>query len=301
MDFAPIGAEWWYANNYQWPFPNDIYSLNSVGDTTIQGKDCRIIEYTFHDHDGSKKIPEANLIVSSDADKVYYLLRDTFRVLFDFSAQVGDTLTIVRGPEAGFYGRSQEREDFAKGFAVEIDSTFLMDIGGVLLRAYTVRSLDWPLDCGYPVCLDWFYEDTIVEKIGPIGADGFFGSNTVVNLGGETKEVFHCYSDSVLSLQLIDDCARLFPILSIGKPVWTNAITLSPNPTSDRLQIDLEISFFYEKPSFDLYNASGQKIKTWTATESHLSLEVHTWPAGLYWLHYRTQNGDSGIRKFVVH
>ncbi len=40
-EFAPIGAKWWYG--YQDFFTVGYFTIESIGDTLIEGKTCRIL------------------------------------------------------------------------------------------------------------------------------------------------------------------------------------------------------------------------------------------------------------------
>ncbi len=47
QDFAPIGSKWYYTNIESFFSPNQGFvTIENVGDTIIQGLDCKILEQT---------------------------------------------------------------------------------------------------------------------------------------------------------------------------------------------------------------------------------------------------------------
>ncbi len=130
--FAPIGAKWWYT---PWcSTPNcAFYTLESVGDTLVNGQFARILEYRYNE----EWVPEATQIMYADEDCVYHYYDDSFEVLYDFSAKAGDTLKIRTGIFTKFFTYSEE-EGY---FFVIVDSTGSQQIDNTSLKVLYVSTI----------------------------------------------------------------------------------------------------------------------------------------------------------------
>jgi hypothetical protein len=89
VEFAPAGAEWYYnccANG------NILYShLNSIvfeKDTIVEGISCRLLKQ-YHDN---STIADEEFILKQESGKIYYYYLERFHLLFDFDAEINDTV-----------------------------------------------------------------------------------------------------------------------------------------------------------------------------------------------------------------
>ncbi|RMG85120.1 MAG: hypothetical protein D6714_06590 [Bacteroidetes bacterium] len=104
QNWAPVGAKWTYTYTKFWS-PEISYNIvESVGDTTINGKSCRILrsEKEACDmpwEDGN----QVDFYMYDENDTVYYYNPDLndFTILYDFNAQVGDEW-ITEMPQSQF-------------------------------------------------------------------------------------------------------------------------------------------------------------------------------------------------------
>jgi len=120
----PIGTKWVYNQWEFFPYPGDSYrQLEVVGDTVISGTQCSVISESLFRIDNDviyyESINIREHILSYLNQKIfYYRLEDsTFYLLYDFTAQIGDTLTIYT-PDAIW----DDYDLFIDVFVVEIDS-----------------------------------------------------------------------------------------------------------------------------------------------------------------------------------
>ena len=86
--WAPIGAKWEYITGFL--SGNSTCSISVEKDTIIQKRNCKKIRNTC----SLPSYAENYFIYQKNQDTIEYLLNDTFRVLFDFSRKVGDTVKI---------------------------------------------------------------------------------------------------------------------------------------------------------------------------------------------------------------
>ncbi|NJK97950.1 MAG: hypothetical protein HC905_26305 [Bacteroidales bacterium] len=129
QDFAPIGAKWYYTE--QFAFSGDISYLwiESVGDTIIKGKDCKILENNgglmcaFHN--------TKDFVYFEDSIAYFYVPEiDTFQILYDLKAQKDSSWTIVFG---------MDLESKLDTIQVVVDSVSFMTINSKKLKSYMCR------------------------------------------------------------------------------------------------------------------------------------------------------------------
>jgi hypothetical protein len=87
-EFAPIGAEWYYTNT----FTDPLYSCEkytSERDTLIDNYTCRVVVYTNNQYKSTAAI------FRQEGGKIYYYFKDTFHLIYDYEATVGDTVTFA--------------------------------------------------------------------------------------------------------------------------------------------------------------------------------------------------------------
>ena len=88
IEFAPIGAEWYYTNTFGY-FPDHFNHIISEKDTMVAGSNCRVLRRYY---DGLS-IASETYIIKQEQGKVYYYYQDQFHLLYDFDAKVNDTIT----------------------------------------------------------------------------------------------------------------------------------------------------------------------------------------------------------------
>lgn len=99
--------------------------------------------------------------------------------------------------------------------------------------------------------------------------------------------------------------ARYHSGLGVGateKPASTNALMVSPNPTSDFLNFQLREQVPSSKAEFRIITADGKVLEVMKTThpEAAFTLPVMDWPAGMYFLQFLEDGVVKGSEKFVV-
>ena len=255
-DFAPIGAKWTYEApwcplwDHCW-----YYTLEATKDTTIANQNARLLKYTKYTVDGIEPIPEADLIMYGDEDKVYYYLDDHFELLYDFSAQVGDTVSVKLGHplNLNFYSAGgTPQTDSCAIVPYQIDSTSTMTINNELLRVQYVSYVT------NDVC--WSFRNPIVEKMGTLGCCGIFGNECNLVLAGVHGEL-RCYEDENFAFNQSDvDCDYIFIPSNANKEiVELNASYFYPNPTMANIHISCPI-LNKEEVEVNIFDVSGTLI-----------------------------------------
>ncbi|MDR1502789.1 MAG: T9SS type A sorting domain-containing protein [Prevotella sp.] len=88
-EFAPTGAEWYYT--YVWGDccpANHFNHIISEKDTLVEGSNCHILRQYYDESTTASK----EYIIKQEGGKIYYYYLDRFNLLFDFDAEVNDTI-----------------------------------------------------------------------------------------------------------------------------------------------------------------------------------------------------------------
>ena len=193
-EFAPLGATWKYTfHRFVQDFPYDCeynvcdqnkQRLEVIDTTTIQGKKVSILQQ-FEGDSSSSNMPEIYLHSRNDSVFIYAL--DAFHLLYDFTAEDGDTINInvptyYDGPGAlattPFFNM-----DTIVNLDVVVENTGLVLVNGMARRRATYESVDHNL---------FFTLPNVIDGIG--SGTAFFGYT-----GGFVAEgcygFFICYED----------------------------------------------------------------------------------------------------------
>ena len=298
--FAPIGAKWSYSPHcLSSPSPHcEYFTFESVADTVVDGITARKIVYSKHTTDGSAFVPEANLIMYGDGDRIYYYFENEFQMLYDFSAQVGDTFNIQLGAFANFYDvGSGNIIDSTTNIQVLVDSVGTTNINNEILRVLYLKSINFSE-------ASWFfnYSNTpVIERIGST-TTGFFGESTTQILAGFPGS-FRCYEDPDIFYKNPDfnfSCDYIYGTDAVEN-LKTNDFEISPNPTSNRFFIKNK-NESPEKTNIQLIDFQGvtvfQKEKTINKNESFEVRTAHL-ASGIYFLKIN-HNNTFTIKKIIV-
>ena len=263
-EWAPVGAKWYYSTPYLIPpyDNNDCTLFESIGDTIISGKNCRIIEV---------KNCRGQQIISREFfyqknDSLYYFNNNDFFLLYDFSAAIGDT--VVVHDEKFFPTLGYLFNDSIESFKYKILNTDTINIGGTWSRRQQINQLqsgDWMLGIGQEE------ESWIIEKLGSyfyfFGRFGYFTFE-------ESFGLLRCYSDSLLEYQNpewneVCDYISNAPDINVGK-----LIRFYPNPANDKVFIEL----MERKGVLTIYNLNGQLVYS-----KNLDLGINAISIGFIW------------------
>lgn len=209
-------------------------SLTKVGDTTIQGRTCEIMDYPFA-YNIKYLWYEGNQIYR------YSLEKDSFFLLYDFDLVPGDTLAI----NLGYYQAEYGLDTLSVRFLItDIDYE---EWNGVLLKIQYVQLIEEPYTGLFT------FGEKLIERI---GSDAYFvpfsqGDEIWANLEqasfdtGPPFETGNCIDSSTEGLW----------------PEIPN-LTVTPNPFSSELQIRVESNENRQGEVYNLtiYNIHGERI-----------------------------------------
>lgn len=227
--------------------PPYIYELFIEGDTIINNKAYSKIYSGDYNHTTSyyqKAIREEG--------KIVYLWDDSTEViLYDFNAQLGDTIV--------WFGAN----DIDKPYIHTVDSVM---IDGAYRKRYEVAS-----------------QSSSVSIIEGIGSDtGLFPK--YYSFGDYRMLIcFTLNNQTIYTAPNHPNC-----ITSTNQIKQEDNISIYPNPTSDNLNIEFENT---EQRELMIFNQLGQQVLNEISNETTVILNLEQLPKGFYVLTIRTQKG----------
>lgn len=225
QDFAPIGAKWYYTE--QFAFSGDISYLliESVGDTIIKGKNCKILENNgglmcaFHN--------TKDFVYFEDSIAYFYVPEiDTFQILYNLKAQKDSSWTIVFG---------MDFESKLDTIQVVVDSVSYVTINSKELKKLHVsyKSLNFGWE-------DLGYGGEIIERIGDKNYLFNFYILSGIACDGNYSGGLRCYQDPELgfySTGIAESCDYTYKWTGIESNSIDTDIKVYPNPASDWIEI----------------------------------------------------------------
>ncbi|MCL3778771.1 T9SS type A sorting domain-containing protein [Prolixibacteraceae bacterium JC049] len=188
----PVGAQWYYSKpgiDYTSDKINglDCIIYQSIGDTIIQNKVCRIVEIKY----SKNQTKIGNIFLHQKEQVVSYFNGDSFSVLYDFSAKAGDTISVHNHafhPIAAYFSANNSIDQFSYKIE-EVDS---VKLNGNWLKRQKVIPIKNST---------WAFSNTssyIVESIGSLNY--FFGQST--NIHPELSNgLLRYYKDSLIEFK----------------------------------------------------------------------------------------------------
>ena len=268
----PPGAEWYYE------IQNDNGSITyqylyQAGDTIVQDEPTHILVKinTLYDKDLHQDVTH-EYVYERDG-KVYWWNKtlEEFTVLYDFSAEEGDTWVTKVGTET---------------LIMYVNSVETVEYEGKTYRMLHVSDAD-----------DYFSGD-IVCGIGHLTS--FFPERLMNNGDGLRVEGLRCYwvEDELVFKPGDEDCDAIYSevhgVEEDGPSTGSGTFTVYPNPTNGILTIH-HSSFIIQNSEFRITNLMGQTLMTGQITAETQQINVSSLPQGMYFISV----GDV-TRKFVV-
>jgi hypothetical protein len=276
INFAPIGAEWYYET--QTMFTKGYIKMMAEKDTVIDGHACLKLAREEYWHNlefgGLYGGPCPPLFLSQENDSVMVYQDGVFKLLFDFGAEINDTLTI-----AGREGRCPE--DF--GILLVVDKG-IDTINGIQLRYITVKDLpDSYWGYGGSIYGTLSGAVKIVERIGPRGY--MLPEQRCVFDDGEGGPL-RCYIDDDLGElhfstlhpeRYCDYISETYQ--SVDETALNHKLSVFPNPCTEKLCLNFGGMSNCEIMVFDY---AGKMVLRCSVNDKETELDLGELPAGLY-------------------
>lgn len=273
QSWAPSGAVWHYEQtDFNGPRYANLITIESIGDTMIAGETIQKLEKSIlhiNYFTGDSSVWVSTFYTKLLNDQVLYTpdLNESFELLYDFSADSGDVVTV--------YLHQAESDPY---LAVRIDSVTTITIQGETRKVQHISS--------DPTAL-WSMSGEIIEGIGCTGY--MFPQDVIVDPpeGGPLR----CYEDNTLGLYRHTTDVACGYVTSLGDDIETASINLYPNPTSGTLHITVPEGV-EDVALFDRFGKCVYKSKPVT------SLDLSTYHDGLYVL-VMTKENERYSRKVI--
>lgn len=297
-EWAPVGATWYYGFS-SW-MTTGYYKISYIGDTMINTVSCKIMEKKIFQYSPLSEFDTITLnheYTYADTNKVYIYRFNNFYTLYDFSADIGDTIIVP--------GTNQYSSSGCDSIGlIKVDSIGTMIINGVPLRYISVRPM---------TTSKWGWACRIVEKIGPLynfqyGIEPFnYLFPNKLDYCGMYVDQSHeggflrCYSDQIgftyKQLGSTPDCDYIYTNINETTNIFTE-IKIAPNPTSDILKIFLILNSKQEI-QIELFDIMGNLIFTEHVPETigySKTFDLTGLSAGIYFIKLKS-NQNTVIKK----
>ena len=280
-----MGAKWTYQNFT----PSDdlgypiAFQIESIRDTVVESRSARIVRNKALYENGTWKV-DGEEVVASNGDSVFVLVKNTFHLIYDFSASPGDTIRVVADPFPGFFHR---RTQPYENFVYRIDSVSSYIAGTDTLRKQFVSYLKEPVNT-----LQWGFQDLldilgdvpgqILEGVGSLGRLSMLGTSADVSyVFDSTSDRLTCYQDSTRTYILNGvDCDALidsYEVPGSSRHLAYYKGAVYPNPFTE------EINLFFGQlnpRAIRIIDAMGRVV--FTQTNPNNQLHLRALPPGTY-------------------
>ena len=297
QEFAPLGAEWFY--KYNSPVPPEssgpeasaAYAIfRAVRDTTVRDRACRVVEQVEYYYGGRQQWLSQE-VVYADGDSVFLDRDGSFHLVFDFSAQVNDTIKAFTTPFLGLFLLA----DTFDRFVYHVDSTGVMVIAGDSLALQYVSDESPVLETAARPTY-WSFRDlpqrsnnepgVIIRGIGHGGRVTPFGVADYLSYPFDVQpEPLTCYTDANRSYRFLGiDCDSLRRIVASAETASHPQLRAFPNPFATQLEVALLAGGGAQRLEVrDLYGRTVHRVDVAPAASS-VALNLAHLPAGLYWV-----------------
>lgn len=292
-EFAPVGAEWHY--EFKEMFAEGYIKMSVEKDTILNGIDCikmsrekHYVDLQFNVLYNTWLAPEFLVYMN---DSCMFYRNGQWHKLFDFSADVGDTVSVSGMPESVCMTNSCRVHITGKG--VEL-------INGVLLKYFEMKDIQDS---------DWGWSGTIVgdeagvvrvyERIGPVGSYFFPEQRCIFDYG--EGGVLRCYQDlEIGSLNYsfpYVECDFISHTIGMQEPCYGNRIEVFPNPCGGTIYVSVEDA--HEGAcTLELFDMMGNRMLTMTSDEKTVEVAMNQFAQGAYLLKVTT-NRNTVYKTFI--
>ncbi len=272
-----VGTIWYYHQSALFGENGNYIKMQIVADSTINGKICKKFMGGF----GCSKIPDRGEFVYIENKKAYRydFDRNRFWLLYDWSARIGDIVTIYVPQKSG-----------VDSFKIRIDSVTIWTPNGEPLIVQKTSRVG---------ASRWIYaSQQIIEKIGANAV--FFPQSTScdpVQYGS-----LRCFNEpNQLEVKFVTyKCDSIIVRVGTSDILSQRQITVFPTPSVSDLNIAID------EPvnggfSIDIINTLGQVV--WrspnTIYETNKSIDINNWQSGVYNIIFTDKEGGKLNRSFL--
>ncbi|MCB0641642.1 MAG: T9SS type A sorting domain-containing protein [Phaeodactylibacter sp.] len=282
-----LSAQGWFEGTPNWKYDVSYLPCNQEAggykliqfekDTVVGGISMKKFKETvYHSDMGISSTTVHDLYYYEEDNVVYYYVNGQSIVLYNFSYEIGDTMTLEWS--------SYDPDLCESPQLARLDTIELLPLGDQALRVQQWRFLN---------NTDVFFEEmTVVEKVGAIG-HFYFHNYWHCLVDPCYPNSFACYHNADLSIDypVGADCSFLVSNADLAIPVLQEAV-LFPNPTNGQVTIQSDHAI----KTVQLYLPSGVLLRQFNGGEV---IHLKPFAAGLYYLKIEYADGNQEIKRLV--
>lgn len=282
QDFAPVGSEWYYTESFVFSGDKDYLKITSIKDTTYQGKLChKLIKekklYCLHRPDIEYIYSEDSVVYFWDADF------NEFQKLYDFTSKKDSSWVI----------KIKDSNEEIDSIIISVDSTDIITINESQLKVLYVTYTGL-----YHNSTNFSYNSKIVDRIGDFRYLFNLIPESAFICDANESDGLRCYEDSEFgfySTGIADSCTYTYKWKpnDIDDVRFENYIQIFPNPTKEKLQVNVKSDNLLTLQLFDLF---GRQI-LFKNINSNTFLDLSELSKGFYLVTIKDQDRLIEIRK----
>ena len=307
QSWAPVGTTWHY-KYADWfeqcplPYTKTYIKYYVSKDTVVNSQNCQIIVgqiigdyYSIGQID---TIDGGTEIMYGDSQYVFVYRNNKFYKVFDFSASIGDTITVIDTAFDGFFFDKSIQYNL---FEYIIDSISTIVVGSDTLKKFHVTNMN---------DADWVI-DTMHFILSGVGVDGWFLNGFLGRPRiSSSEQIGHgplrCFNNTVISYNFMGIpcdtiCLDPNPIGIESKGTLIKGFDVFPIPSTDVIYLDVPPVIDKQGLEISIINALGQKIESGESLVDiyNSSINISTLPHGIYYLVVKSNDHLLYSRNFI--
>ena len=265
----PIGAEWYY--NLPYSESVNYVRFESIKDTLIIGKNCRQIKVTGNAFSGV-----FYEYIYQNSDSVFYYNNNEFSLLYNMSAQKGDTIKVHKQtfkPSNSFF-----YHDSIKNFEYVIIKTDSVNISNKWLRRQQIRKTkdsQWGFENGSS-------SSFIIDRIGNL--QYLFGSDMLI-YPEQTESLCRWYNDSEINFKS-EFWSNECDFILNKELLYSENTNIYPTVISTYLNV-----YSKEYSYVIIYNSIGEQVFSAINNNDFLKINMVNFRNGIYFIKLQESNG----------
>lgn len=284
-EYMPIGAKWHYGHEIFGDLvAKNFFTVEVISDTIIDNQRAKILRLDEINELYKPYFNDSLIIIRQIGHRIEYLQEDTFHLLYDFGAEVGDTFSINFPTHIGthFIGPTT--------IIYQVDSISTLLINGQMRK---VQHLQYFTEEGGLTT----YGPLIVEGIGSLSGWLLPYQDCHICKGWWTFLTgLRCYEDNQIGIWQYSEEACDLDIIVNTKEVIPLSMSIFPNPVKYILNLDFGEVF---RGQIMLVNALGKMVYQSSIDNRNHTIDVKNLPIGIYFLQIQGAKGYVTRKIFI--
>jgi hypothetical protein len=285
LEFAPIGAEWYFTA----PYNGKCIKLTTTKDTVINGENYRTVEFRLCEN--NKHISNEYFRQNDDSVFYYNYVSESSHLLYNFSAKAGDTIIVHNNefmPTNGYYDYYNYFGGSISHFIYVVDAVDSIQVSEIWLKRQKVRGvLNSPV--AFPPGPSYVYER--------LGSSQYpFGRFNAIHMDSDYSGMLRCYSDKDIDYVNPDwntPCNHTNNVEYLKEQL----IKIYPNPVKIGY---LTITANSHIELIELYNLQSELLAIYEPLGNSAIINTNGLSSGIYLISIKTEVNDRNINKKFV-